>query len=354
MSSQLRRSRQNPLVRDFILRNVRTAPEGIGALAAKKFELSRTAIARYLGRLVEEGLLSAEGNTKARRYALKQSVDEAFSIKINAHVEEDVVWRHRILPFLDGVLRNVVDICQYGFTEMLNNAIDHSASATATIGIEVTYADVTMMVADKGVGIFNKIQRDFQLADPRSALLELSKGKLTSDRKRHAGEGIFFTSRMFDEYSILSGGLYYSRKRGDGAEWLIETEESKPDKKGTAIFMRISTAAEWTTRTVFESYQGGDIGFRKTHVPVALGRYPGEQLVSRSQAKRLLSRFDQFSEVMLDFQGVEEIGQPFADEIFRVFALSHPGTPIYAIGTSPEIDRMIAHVRGSGEVSQDH
>jgi hypothetical protein len=54
---------------------------------------------------------------------------------------------------------------------------------------------------------------------------------------------------------------------------------------------------------------------------------------------------------MLDFQGVDEIGQPFADEIFRVFANAHPGTPMRIKGASPAIERMIAHVRASGESS---
>jgi len=36
----------------------------------------------------------------------------------------------------------------------------------------------------------------------------LAKGKLTTDPKRHSGEGIFFSSRMFDEFDILSGGVF--------------------------------------------------------------------------------------------------------------------------------------------------
>jgi hypothetical protein len=349
-----RRSRQNPAVRDFILRNVGRHPDGIATLTAQHFDLSRTAIARYLNRLIEDGLLTAEGNTKARRYALKPISGETFKIDINSHVEEDVVWRYRILPHLKGVKQNVIDICQYGFTEMLNNAIDHSASPTAILTVTVNYADVALAVIDNGVGIFNKIQHDFGLADPRSALLELSKGKLTSDRKRHAGEGIFFTSRMVDFFSILSGGLFYVRHRQHDDEWLTDVSESIGNTPGTVIGMQISTAADWTTKSVFENYQGSEISFRKTHVPVALSRYPGEQLVSRSQAKRLLARFDQFSEVMLDFQGVDDIGQPFADEIFRVFATAHPDIRIVAKGTTPAIDRMIAHVCAALETPQSH
>jgi hypothetical protein len=44
---------------------------------------------------------------------------------------------------------------------------------------------------DHGVGIFEKIMKHFNLADAREALLELSKGKLTSDPRNHSGEGIF-------------------------------------------------------------------------------------------------------------------------------------------------------------------
>ena len=105
--------------------------------------------------------------------------------------------------------------------------------------------------------------------------------------------------------------------------------------------MRVSTDAHWTMLEVFNSYQNDDIGFRRTHVPVKLAKYPGEQLVSRSQAKRILARFERFSEVLLDFQGVSEIGQPFADEIFRVYKASHPGINVIAIRTSEPVQRMI-------------
>jgi hypothetical protein len=114
---------------------------------------------------------------------------------------------------------------------------------------------------------------------------------------------------MFDEFSICSGSLFYSRERRDHEDWLIETRDKNKDVQGTIITLEIRTNATWTVRSVFDKYQGDDLYFRKTHVPVALGRYPGEQLVSRSQAKRLLARFTDFSEVMLDFTGVPEIGQ---------------------------------------------
>ena len=267
---------------------------------------------------------------------------------------EDTVWREKIRPLMVDVKPNIVDICQYGFTEMLNNVFDHSVSPDALLSYEQTYTKITIHVVDHGIGIFNKIKKDFNLADERTALLELSKGKLTSDRKRHSGEGIYFTSRMFDSFTILSYPLCYQRKRPDDDHddgWLVETSEPVKNIKGTVVKMEISPWVDRTTREVFEKYQGDDIYFRKTHVPVALGRYPGEQLVSRSQAKRILARFTDFAEVILDFKDVENIGQPFADEIFRVFQADHPGTPVYAVRANESIQQMIRHVKASTPTS---
>lgn len=340
-----RRSRQNPAVREFILRNVESEPASITSSTAKEFGLSRTAVNRYVNRLIDEGYLEATGNTNARRYNLKIIVDINENIyNITRLSSEDVIWRYKILPHITHVPKNVIDICQYGFTEIFNNVIDHSLSDESFISYEQTYTSINMTVVDYGVGIFRKIQEDFGLPDPRSALLELSKGKLTSDKKRHTGEGIFFTSRMFDEFIIRSGDLFYIRRRKNEDEWLVEVGDIQNPQIGTTVTMTISTEAEWTQRDIFNKYQSDDFRFRKTHVPIKLGRYPGEQLVSRSQAKRILARFDQFSEVMLDFDGVEDIGQPFADEIFRVFKIDHPDTEIFYVNANKDVKTMIEYV----------
>lgn len=67
--------------------------------------------------------------------------------------------------------------------------------------------------------------------------------------------------------------------------------------------------------------------------------------MSRSQARRVLARFNRFQEVMLDFKGVPRIGQAFADEIFRVFKNEHPEVAIYPVRTTPDVQAMIDHVR---------
>jgi len=146
---------------------------------------------------------------------------------------------------------------------------------------------------------------------------------------------------MFDEFSIYSGNLYYSRIRQEDDDWCVEARDLAKLVTGTWVEMTIPTNATWTIRDIFDKYQDDPVGFTRTHVPIALGKYPGEQLVSRSQAKRVLARVDRFSEVLLDFQGVQDIGPAFADEIFRVYQNAHPDISIIAARTNDHVSRMI-------------
>ena len=190
-----RKSRDNKEIREYILDNMAGQSTDIVPRTVKAFDISRTTANNYMRKLIAEGLIEAEGNTKARIYKLKLVIDLVFKIQLTKGLAEDTIWTFRILPSIKNVPQNVLDICQYGFTEMLNNAIDHSASFEALISYQQSQRKIYMTILDYGVGIFEKIQKDFNLPDPRSALLELSKGKLTSDEKNHAGEGIFYTSR---------------------------------------------------------------------------------------------------------------------------------------------------------------
>jgi anti-sigma regulatory factor (Ser/Thr protein kinase) len=348
-----RKSRQDLAIREFILRNVSDHPASIVSVAMKTFHRSRPSILGYIKKLVSEELLVYRGNTYARRYELKPIIEKHFTLTVDYLWGEDAIWREYIRPLMKGIKQNVIDICQYGFTEMLNNVLDHAKSPDVFISYRQDYAHIGMMVADKGIGIFKKIQEDFKLSDPRTALLELSKGRLTSDKKRHSGEGIYFTSRMFDRFRIRSGNLFYSRTRKDGDDWLTEVNDRTANRKGTIVRMLIRTDADWTTKDIFKQYQGDNMRFRKTHVPIKLAQYPGEQLVSRSQAKRLLTRFDNFSEVFLDFADVEQIGQPFADEIFRVFRNDHPEIMISIANANRAIRDMITFVNAGGGDQQE-
>lgn len=349
--AESRKSRQNPAVRDFILRTIPAHPVAVGTLVTEKFGLSRTSANRYLKRLEAEGLITASGKTSARRYELKTTFSYFDTVAILPSTSESELWRTKLEPLIKNIKHNVFSICEYGFSEIMNNVIDHSGSSDANIEFNQDYLNIRMDIVDHGVGIFEKIKKDFGLDDPRSALLELSKGKLTSDKSRHSGEGIFFTSRMFNRFSILSGSLFYSRELTDDWGWLIESHDRPAYTQGTHVQMIISADATWTAKEIFDKYQNEEMDFAKTHVPLKLGKYAHEQLISRSQAKRVLARFERFEEVLLDFRGVDEIGQAFADEIFRVFSNAHPNIKIIAINTSPDVDKMIRHAQSANPSS---
>jgi hypothetical protein len=58
-------------------------------------------------------------------------------------------------------------------------------------------------------------------------------------------------------------------------------------------------------------------------------------------------RFEKFKQVVLDFEGVSQIGQGFADELFRVFALDHPNVRLVPVNTSEAVAQMIRRVTAS-------
>lgn len=101
-------------------------------------------------------------------------------------------------------------------------------------------------------------------------------------------------------------------------------------------------------RTVDDS--SVEYGFTMTVVPVKLAKYGDDNLVSRSQAKRLLTRVDRFRTVMLDFSGVDSLGQAFADEVFRVFPARHPEVTLVEVHANSAVKRMISRARGAGRL----
>lgn len=264
--------------------------------------------------------------------------EESFT---RAGLSEDRVWQGLCAPRLRDLQENVRDIWRYGLTEMINNAIDHSDAKLITVGLRRNEMGTDACVIDDGVGIFRKIQQALNLYDPREAILELAKGKLTTDPKGHSGEGIFFTSRMFDAFDIRSGTLHFIHS--------VSTEdlfmEWREGELGTLVYMRLANDSSRNIKAVFDEFTSpDDWTFSKTIVPVRLAQHESEKLIARSQAKRLIARFERFRTVVLDFEGVEEIGQGFADEVFRVFQLAHPGTELIPIHMRPDVETMIRHV----------
>jgi anti-sigma regulatory factor (Ser/Thr protein kinase)/biotin operon repressor len=333
------------LIRSYILQQLDSNSRTVVQDTAHQFKISRQAVNKHMSRLVEEGRLTAKGTTRNRQYQLSIIDQDLFATVLDARLEEHIVWQRQIAPMLSDFPRNTIDIWHYGFTEMLNNAIEHSSGAQVVVKIEITSYSSTMMILDDGYGIFKKIKDAINLDDERHSVLELAKGKLTTDPDNHTGEGIFFTSRMFDEFAIISGDVCFSHKNPSEEDWILQSDSSA---SGTSVHLKLANHTERSSREVFDQFtEDGDYGFTKTIVPVDLVQYGDDSLISRSQAKRLLNRFDRFRTVILDFEGVEQVGQGFADQIFRVFVRDHPKINLIPINANSQVSSMIRRTLGS-------
>jgi hypothetical protein len=71
----------------------------------------------------------------------------------------------------------------------------------------------------------------------------------------------------------------------------------------------------------------------------------GSEFVSRSQAKRLVHGLERFREVVLDFEGVDLVGQGFADQVFRIWARQHPEVRLIPVGMSEPVAFMVERSR---------
>ena len=99
---------------------------------------------------------------------------------------------------------------------------------------------------------------------------------------------------------------------------------------------------ERTTKEIFDEYTSDDFVFNKTKITVHLAKdYLGHDFVSRSLAKRILMNVEKFKVIVLDFENIDNIGQGFADEVFRVFKNKNPDITIVPVNMNEGIEFMI-------------
>lgn len=336
-------------VDEALLAAVDAHPRDLTRAVATQVGLSRQAVAARVRHLVANGYLARSGTTRPT-YVRGTRREGVFRHALKG-LAEDRVWSEDVGPLLRDMPVNLVDIAHHGLTEMVNNAIDHSEGRHLLVMVKRDAERLSLWVVDDGIGIFRKIARALALPDERLALLELSKGKFTTDPRRHTGEGVFFTSRMFDNFQIVSGDLVFDHDEAEPDDLLYDVDTALA-RHGTTVFMTIRLSSERTAKQVFDEYSSGpdDYDFAKTVVPVRLAKVGDENLVSRSQAKRLMQRVEKFRCVVLDFHDVSMIGQAFADEVFRVFANDHPHVELVAIHAVSDVQRMIRRA----EVARDN
>jgi excisionase family DNA binding protein len=236
---------------------------------------------------------------------------------------EDEVWAELTNAATELSARPLArQILGYVVTEMVNNSIDHSAGDHVDVRLWIDQGEVRVVIADNGVGVFERMRTGFDLEDEFAAIAELTKGKRTTDPTAHTGEGIFFTSKAVDLFVLESNRVRWTvdNKREDEAVGTSTVSE------GTSVRMTLDLDTDRNLTNLFREFTE-DHDFVRTRPVIKLFEV-GTEFVSRSEAKRLLAGLERFREIELDFRGVESVGQGFVDEVFRVWTRSHPGTEL--------------------------
>jgi len=321
---------------------------------AKKFKVSRQAVHKHIQDLIQQGQIQKQGHSRKGTFYILNSPTVLRKIWKDQKVfrkrymvknlEEDKVYREiQSQPqLLTQVPENARSLFHYAFTEILNNAIDHSGSRLSDVLVEINPQTVSFVITDYGIGIFENIRSQKKLHTEMEALQDLLKGKQTTLPEYHSGEGIFFTSKAADKFIIES---HHKKLTIDNRLNDIFIEDIRC-RKGTRVLIDIDVHSKKKMETIFQKYTNEDYRFDKSQVTVKLFQEGGEY-VSRSQAKRLLHSLDRFHEITLDFQGVKTIGQGFADEIFRVFKKHHPEIQIHPIHCHENVNFMIQRAESS-------
>lgn len=340
-------------IRDFILKTISRKKQIRAADIVKASGFSRAYANRFLKELQAEGKIVRigkanrsiyiEASPDARQKALRNTLFFRRQI-VNKGLQEDVILdevKKNSGIFFD-LPSNVSRILDYAFTEIVNNAIEHSRSETIEIFLKKEKETVRFDVVDRGIGIFRNIMKKKKLASELEAIQDLLKGKQTTAPREHSGEGIFFTSKAADVLTIQSSSkkLTFNNKVSD-----IFIEDAK-EFSGTKVSFAVSIGSKKELRKIFGEYTDDFLEFSKTKVRVKLYKLDTDY-ISRSQARRVLVGLEKFKTVILDFSGVETVGQAFADEIFRIWKGRYPKIEISARNANENIDFMIKRATGS-------
>ncbi|MEA2016101.1 MAG: DUF4325 domain-containing protein [Actinomycetota bacterium] len=334
-------------IKKLIIKKLEKKGEVRSSEIIKATGYSRAYVNRFFKELQDEGVLFQAGKANKAKYIPAseeliskeiKSINKVHRVLRNINLNEDEVFSSikKYSGITEGLNDNVLHILEYAFTEMLNNAIEHSESEKIEVFFEKKSGKVIFEVRDWGVGIFNNIMKKMGLNSVMDAIQNLLKGKQTTVPSYHSGEGIFFTSKAADVLTIQSfkKKLIFNN--------LIEDVfiRNVKNTRGTRVLFSINTNSIRDITKVFKRYSDNNYEFSRTEVAVKLYE-EGVNYISRSQARRVLTGLEKFRTIVLDFRGLDTIGQAFADEVFRVWKIKNPGVDIIFKNTNEDILFMI-------------
>ncbi len=317
----------------------------------EQFGVSRQYVSKLISQLVDERKLIKIGASKSTVYVTKEYIEKNPQITsnyytkklLNKNLEEHIIMtdiENNFIPFRK-LPENIKSIFTYAFSEMLNNAIEHSKSDRIKISVSLKDDELLFIVDDFGIGVFKNIMKKRKLKSEMEAIQDLLKGKTTTSPKLHSGEGIFFTSKIGDSFVLDSFGYKFI---ADNKIKDIFVKKVSGQKQGTKVIFSINIKDKHHLNDIFHEYtnltEDSDYGFDKTEIRIRLYTTGGVH-ISRSQARRVLAGLDKFKIIVMDYDKVSMIGQAFADEVYRVFQSKYPEITIENINMNESVQFMI-------------
>ena len=326
------------IIISYLLEKIAEGRDDAPKLVSKEFEINLNTVHTYLNELIDQGRIIRE---KRGVYKLNENRVSFTFTRSGGDLEDDgYIFEYIVEPQIAGLSDTIQQIWYYAVSEMINNVIDHSEAENVHVTVVQDIRSTTVIIQDDGIGIFRKLQEYYGFRTFSDIAAELAKGKLTTDEIHHSGEGIFFTSRMMDTFFIYSDGHFYSRDK-----YTNEWEAFIPDRKmeGTLVYLSLENNSRKTAKQIFDAYTNEDGGFQRTEI--RLDSIFDKAPVSRSQAKRLCNRLTEFKEVVLDFEGIDWVGQGFMHQVFSVFHRENPDIQLKPKNMTQDVKRMYNHVR---------
>ena len=321
----------------YILKLISANDKEIVKKTIDAFGVSKSTVYNYIAELCQDGILKKEDSSYT---IISQS--KVFLYE-NVGLDESRVFDKDIAPIFKDVEKNVFSIWRYAFTEMMNNAIEHSLSKNIFVMVTTNPLESTIMISDNGIGIFKNIQNYMKKECNQEISLDecaalLFAGKFTTAKAMHSGEGIFFTSHLMDQFFIFSDDVFFSRSNFNDIKI-----KSLKNINSTIVCMSLNNHTKKTTKEVFDRFSNVDEGFIKTQIPIA-HIFPYGSPVSRSEGRRLGELILKFKEIDLDFTGVEEVGQAFCHELFIVWQGRNPDIKLNVLNADTDVSNMIKRV----------
>ena len=312
-------------------------PTDLAPTLAQRHAVPRGTIAKQLKRLVETGWLE---RTAAHRSHFKPGVQREVTTEYAiAGLDEHTPWLRDVHPVLQ-LSPAVARVAQHVFGELLNNAIDHASATMVSVSVRQTPTHLHLLIADDGQGVFEQLAAKAGLADAQRAALEIAKGRMTTQPECHGGRGLFFCARMVDAMNLQSNGQVLQWRRSGQS---VQFRRHPLNRGGTTVFVSLPLDTSVRPTDAYADFGSDDapLDFSRTQVPLRLLTDNGLALDSRAQARWVVSRLELFATAELDFDGVEDVGPSFIDEVFRVYAQAHPEVALRPTKVSDRVEKLL-------------